>query len=1032
MAPNVQRRWWRRCRLILRAVRIGLLLLVLVLVVLGTYLNEVGLPDFLKRPVLDELRARGVDLQFSRLRLRWYRGVVAENVKFGSTGENSTNPNLSLKEVQVQLNHAALARFQLNVEALILTDGRLVWPVPDTNGTPRELVASNIQAQLHFLTNDQWRLDHFTADFAGAALQLSGAVTNAKDLRDWKLFHPHPGGVSNAPGEFLRRFADIRDQLKFQAPPDLDIKFTGDARDVESFSGLMTLTAPGVETPWGSLTNGELMVRLIAPKGASNEPQADFKLHADGAAIALHSEGQVFRPGEVQNLFLQIHAVSGENLTNLLQARLEASADAFLTTWGRASNAHLKVEWTHAFTNWIPLSGMEELELTDVQMTRGRVGGLVLNARLNPPGPAPAPDESWAWWAALAPYSLDWDCRLKDIHAEDPRAGVFDLKEFACGGLWRAPELTVTNAHAELYRGKFDARATLDVVSRAAAFSGSADFDGQKISPLLTDNLRRLLEQYSWEEPPLAHASGTAILPAWTNTEPDWRADVLPTVLLNGDVKAGNAAFRDVPVTSAYLHFLYSNMVWTIPDLVAVRPEGKLELSSESDDRTQRFHYHIKSSLDPKATRHLLPPEVQKEFDTVILTQPPVVESDIWGRWHALEEIGLKGHVALTNFALRGESATRLESGFEYTNGYITLTDGRVEMGEKYMSASGLGIDISARRAYLTNGFSTMDQGPFFHVVGGKVAKVMEPYQFSEAPTVRASGTIPFAEDVEPDLHFQVDGGPFHWMRFNVDHISGNVDWVGKHLMITDARGDFYGGHMAANAAFDFAINPGATFSFNILVTDSDLHALMADVSSKTNRMEGRLNGQLKITSAYTEDFGTWSGSGLADLRDGLLWDVPVFGIFSPVLNTISPGLGDSRADRGSATFTITNSVIHSQDLEIHAPMLRMMYQGAVDFKGRVDATVEAKLFREIPLIGPVVSEMLTPLTMLFRYKVTGTLEQPKTEQKFLLTKIPMMLLNPLQTLKDMAPPANVTPTNTPSTNAGSVAPPPEAPKPPP
>ena len=1006
-----RRRWLRRCRVAFRACRITVLVLVLALVVLGAYLNEVGLPDFLKRPLQTELRARGLDLQFSRLRLRWNRGVVAEDVQFGGTQAESNAPQLSLKEVEVKFDHAALARFHVRIDRLILEQGRLLWPVPETNGPARQLEATNIQAQLRFLTNDQWELDHFTAAFAGAQLEVSGSVTNASQLQSWKVFQPQPGTVPGLFEERLRQFADTLDRLKFAAPPELTVRFDGDARDPQTFGGSVSLKAPGAETPWGKLTRGELSAWLTPPGAATNQYQADVELRAVEAVTGV---------GRVRNLKMRLHAEPEENLTNVIQARVEASAGELITKWAQVSGGTLHAEWTHALTNWIPQSGNVELELTNARIDRANAGALELSARLNPPDAAgaPATDERWSWWAAFAPYSFDWNCRLKDIHAEDPAAGVFEFKELACGGFWRAPELTLTNAHAELYRGKVDAHATLNVVTRAATFAGTEDFDVLKVEPLLTEGARRWMEQYTWETPPLVHAAGGVILPEWTNKQPDWRGEVRPTLWLSGDVAAGNGGFRGVPVDSASLHFYYTNMLWTVPDLVAERPEGKLLLSDESNDRTERFHFHINSTLDPKALRGLVPPEAQPVMDWVIFTQPPVVEAEIWGHWHELDSIGVAAHVAVTNFALRGESATRVEANVRYTNEFITLTDGRLETGERYATADGFGVDIAGRRGFVTNGFSTIEPRAFFHVVGGKVAKVMEPYQFSEAPTVHADGTIPFAEDVMPDLHFQVDGGPFHWLLFNVAHISGNVDWVGKHLALTNVDSEFYQGRLKADAAFDFTPVDGAYFAFNVAVTNTSLQQLMADVSVKTNKLEGLLTGNLNITSAYTENSSNWMGRGQVNLRDGLVWEIPVFGIFSPVLDKVSPGLGESRAKKASATFTILNSVIYSDDLEIQAPVLEMLYRGTVDFKGRVNATLEAQLFRQLPLgVGTVVNTVFKPLTWLFQYKVTGTLSDPKSEPQFPVARFPLMLFNPMQSLRDLTPAQNTPDTNAPATN---------------
>ena len=79
MAPRQKGRFWRTCRICFRWVRITVWLLILALLGVLIYLNQIGLPDFAKKPLLEKLRARGLDLQFSRLRLRWYGGLTARN-----------------------------------------------------------------------------------------------------------------------------------------------------------------------------------------------------------------------------------------------------------------------------------------------------------------------------------------------------------------------------------------------------------------------------------------------------------------------------------------------------------------------------------------------------------------------------------------------------------------------------------------------------------------------------------------------------------------------------------------------------------------------------------------------------------------------------------------------------------------------------------------------------------------------------------------------------------------------------------------
>jgi hypothetical protein len=1017
-ATEKKRGWWPRCRRVFRGVRICTWSVIFIVLVVLTYLNEVGLPNFVKQPLLRRLQAQGVDLQFSRLRLHGFYGLVADDVRFGHAGEATAGPQFRAREVQVKLNHIALLKLQVTVDSLILHDGRLVWPDAGTNSA-RPFAATNIQAQLRFLAHDQWKLDHFTAFVDGLRLQLAVSVTNATALRGWPIFRARPGAPPERTEEMLRQLTRIIDRLKFPEPPDLVVILDGDARNSESFHGLLTLNTPAADTPWGTLTNGTLLAQLTAAGTVTNQPQVDLELRAEQAATPWAG---------VRDLHLHLHAMAHEQLTNVIQANLEISADQPATEWARATKVRLKAEWTHSFTNMVPLSGVAELHLVDARSRWGNADAVDLNTRLNAPaGDSPRQaDATWGWWAALEPYSLDWNCRLGDIHVEDERVGVFEFKELACGGDWRAPELTVTNAHAELYRGEVSGRARLNVATRELAFDGMSDFDAQKALPLLTEGGREWLKQFSWTDPPLGHASGTVVLPEWTNSRPDWRSEVLPTLFMHGDVQASESAFRGVPVSAATCHFIYSNMTWHLPDLVAERPEGRLELEIQNDDRTKRFYYHVHSTIDPKAARHLLPPEGQRGLDLLVLTRPPVIDCEIWGQWHDPDSVGAQASVTITNFALRGESAAFLSANLSYTNKYLIATDAQVEQGGGHMSASGIGVDLVAKEAHLTNGFSQgANLEPFVRVLGPKIYETMSPYHFGRPATVHASGTIPLAEGVPPDLHFTVDGGPFNWLRFNLDHVSGGIDWVDKRLSFTNFNGQFYSGHISGTAMFDFSTpHAGADFSLALQVVDADLHTLLRDLVLSTNHLEGRLTGNLDITRASTSDLHNWNGGGQVDLRNGLIWEIPIFGIFSPVLDSFQRGWGQSRVDRGDATYSITNSVIRSDNLLFRSSAVELQYRGTVDFSGRVDATVQAQLLRSMPLVGPLLSLALSPFTKLFEYKVSGTLSDPKSEPLYDVTKLLML---PVQTFRIIAPSQLSAPTNTPP---ATIAPPPPSPGP--
>src|SRR6266487_2019327 len=128
MPPPPKSRFRRFCRVAWRIGRTSLVVLVIVLGTLVLWLTEVGLPDFMKQRLVSEMRSRGVEFQFSRIRLRWRRGVVAEHVNFGKTQEQF-GPQFSAERVEFHLDQSALKHFKLVPDAMKMKQGRLVLPL---------------------------------------------------------------------------------------------------------------------------------------------------------------------------------------------------------------------------------------------------------------------------------------------------------------------------------------------------------------------------------------------------------------------------------------------------------------------------------------------------------------------------------------------------------------------------------------------------------------------------------------------------------------------------------------------------------------------------------------------------------------------------------------------------------------------------------------------------------------------------------------------------------------------------------------
>ncbi len=623
--------------------------------------------------------------------------------------------------------------------------------------------------------------------------------------------------------------------------------------------------------------------------------------------------------------------------------------------------------------------------------------------------PPAACDESWGFWTNLQPYSLTWQCQGGVVQASNVSAS-----EFVCEGTWHAPALNVSNLRARLYNGGLKAALEVNVATRRFQARLDTDFDPRKISGLLTESGRRWLADYWWDQPPHVEGKISLTLPAWTNRQPEWRAEVQPTLVLEGQFQSrGPAGYRQLRVETAQSQFLYSNLCWNLPDLALTWHEGRLDAAHHADERTKDFYWRIRSTADLRFARPFLDAEQQRGLDLLSCTRPPAIEAELWGRSHEPERIGFRGRIALTNFSFRGQSGDWLTTAVQYTNKVLQFFEPQIQRGTQYISAEGVMADFNAQLVHLTNAFSTGEPLVIARAIGDKIGRAIEPYQFRLPPLGFVHGTIPMHGEQGADLHFLLDGGPFDWWKFHLPNVAGHLHWKDLRLEMEDVRASFYGGEARGAARFDFVEDEPTRFSFQLVATNALLRALMTDLR-RTNQLEGRLSGTLVVAEGNTGDRSSVKGYGNLALRDGLIWDIPIFGIFSPALNSIVPGLGNSRATAATCSFAITNGLLTTDDLDIRTGAMRLRYRGSVDWDSRLNARVEAELLRDMWVVGPLVSTVFWPVSKMFEYKLQGTLPDPKPEPVFILPKIMLLPFHPLRTLKGFLPEGSASSTNTP------------------
>jgi hypothetical protein len=449
-------------------------------------------------------------------------------------------------------------------------------------------------------------------------------------------------------------------------------------------------------------------------------------------------------------------------------------------------------------------------------------------------------------------------------------------------------------------------------------------------------------------------------------------------------------------VEKAESHFNFSNFVWRLPDLTISRPEGQARVAYIGNVTNGEFNCEIDSRIDPGVLQELVPKEHKAEVGIVKFAQPPHLKGRATGDWDDASKLSVTASLVGTNFFVKEQAFSSIRADIFMTNQLIHCSNMVVYRGQEVVRAPYLRVDLPGGVMFVTNVVSQMDPYITMSLVGEEAYRAIDPYRFAQVPTVRVNGMVPLRHWSTADLRFEIAGEEFSFWKFRMPHLTGDVHWRADHISFSNVVAHFYGGKAEWSGYFVIDHRDDtANYSFSGTTTNTELKYLLADLTGQTNHVEGLLDGELIITSANSGNDRSWNGFGFANVQDGFLWGVPLFGFFTPVLDGIAPGLGTSRITGGGGTFTVTNSVVYTRDMQVRAPAFRLGYKGKVDLDGSLDAIAEAQIFRDAWVVGKLFSIALWPVSKVFEARVSGTIEAPKTDLRY----VPKFLLAPFRLL---------------------------------
>jgi hypothetical protein len=248
-------------------------------------------------------------------------------------------------------------------------------------------------------------------------------------------------------------------------------------------------------------------------------------------------------------------------------------------------------------------------------------------------------------------------------------------------------------------------------------------------------------------------------------------------------------------------------------------------------------------------------------------------------------------------------------------------------------------------------------------ILGPKAAALMRTYRFGPRTAASAQGMVDLEIPANSAWNAHVMNEGFGYWKLTATSIRGELTQTNNILSIDWFDSDFYDGKLVGRGTAQ--LTNEVSYKFDLDLSRCDVQKLISGIRGKESKVTGVMKARTSLMgqgSALT----ALRGTGTLEVNDGVLWQAPLFGIFSQML-------GNTKATAAKASYTIADGFVKTDDLQIAAGAFTGRCRGKVGFDCSLDFRVEAQFLNAIPgwnIISSLFGKLL-------EYKVAGTCEDP-------------------------------------------------------
>lgn len=539
--------------------------------------------------------------------------------------------------------------------------------------------------------------------------------------------------------------------------------------------------------------------------------------------------------------------------------------------------------------------------------------------------------------------------------------GNYEMRGLSATAEWSDQHLNITHCEWNDSGGSFAGRADWNRQGNRANFQMRSSLDLKSF--LDAFDLGGPLADITFYSPPLVEISGSVNL----------GQDLLRPEII-GHAIVASFAYKTVPFSDLAADFSWDGERALLRDVRLGHQTGRLR--ADLFDAPNDFRLNIDSTISPGAMRAFVPFDLAEFLGEWEWQRSPTIHLAIRGQDHNPENWRGDGTITLDRTRFRGVGMNGGSVKIHFADGAISCQDFHV-LRDEGTGAGNFTYDFKRHEVRVSNIKSFLDPAEAIFWIDPKVWQTIVPYKFRHPPTVTANGIYQFRGGKNTHLEITVDDAngmdyDFLGKTLPFDRVVAQLLFTDDRLQIVDLRGALLSGTVRGNADISLARND-LRYRANVSVSAIDFPRL-TDLYYNYQTAHGQLSGTYDFTGLGS-DGRTMRGRGKVEVTNGNVFAIPIFGPLSGILNHIVPGSGYSIAHKASASFSINEGIIHTDDFDAAGTFFSMLGHGDIHF---LDDKLDFNL--RLNMKGPGL--LLAPVYKLFEYTGEGSLKKPDWHPK--------------------------------------------------